>query len=86
MDHPDQLDQQDSTDQKDQWETQETQECQEHQERREVPVKTDPMESQVPMAAQVVSDPVEPPDHEVQVEIWDQEELKVLWDSQGQQV
>lgn len=85
MDQPDQQDQQDSTDQKDQWETQETQECQDHQERREVPVKTDPMESQVPTVAQEELDPADPPGHEVQVEIWDQEEHKVLWDSQDQQ-
>jgi len=85
MDHPDQPDQQDSTDQKDQWEIQETQECQEHQERRELPVNTDLMESQVLMVAQEALDQVDPPDHEVQLETWDQEEPKVLWDSQDQQ-
>lgn len=86
MDQPDQQDQQDSTDQKDQWEIQEIQECQEHQERKELPVKTVPMENQVLTVAQEVLDLLDQPDHEVQLEIWDQVDHKVLWDSQDQQV
>lgn len=86
MDQPDQQDQQDSMDQKDQWEIQEIQECQEHQERKELPVKTVPMENQVLTVAQEVLDLLDQPDHEVQLEIWDQVDHKVLWDSQDQQV
>jgi len=84
MDQPDQPDQQDSTDQKDQWEIQEIQECQEHQERKELPVKTVLMGNQVLTVAQEVLDLLDLPDHVVQLEIWDQVDHKVLWDSQDQ--